>query len=129
MLENLLQSQPDFSVQQMWLHETIDSKDSLLIMYPKFHPEFNWIEMYWGACKRYCRKHCTYSFKNLVQIIPEALKVPSLATLRRFARKSFRYMDAYRSKNGEYLTTKQVEHAVRLYRGHPGIPASIMAEL
>lgn len=127
--KSLLQSQPDFAAQTFWLRETIESRGYLLILYPKFHPEFNWIEMYWGACKQYCRKNCTYSFKDLVQIIPEALKSPSLATMRRFARKSFRYMDAYREKNGEYLTTKRVEHAVRRYRGHRGIPASIMAEL
>ena len=127
--KGILQAQPDFAGQRMWLQETIDGLGSLLIMYPKFHPEFNWIEMYWAACKHYCRKYCTYSFKDLVRIIPEALKFPTLATLRRFARKSFRYIDAYRSKNGEYLTRKQVEHAVRIYRGHRGISASIMAEL
>jgi hypothetical protein len=38
-------------------------------------------------------------------------------------------MDAYREKNGQYLSTKQVEHAVRKYRGYRTIPALIMAEL
>jgi hypothetical protein len=126
---SLLELQPDFAAQKFWLEESVESRDSPLILYPKFHPEFNWIEMYWGECKRYARKHCTYSFKDLIRIIPEALRSPSLTTMRRFARKSFRYMDAYREKNGLYLSTKQVEHAVRRYRGHRGIPASIMAEL
>ena len=123
----LLASQPNFASQRMWLQETSESRGSLIILYPKFYPEFNWIEMYWGECKRYSRKHCTYRFKDLIQILPDALRSPSLATMRRFAQKSFRYMDAYREKNGQFLTTTQVEHAVRKYLGHKTIPASIMA--
>lgn len=125
----LLRVQPDFASQKMWLQETIESSGSAIILYPKFHPEFNWIEMYWGQTKRYCRKHCTYSFKDLIRILPEALRSVPLSTMKRFARKSFRYMDAYREKNGQFLSIKQVEHAVRKYRGHRTIPASIMAEL
>ena len=82
------------------------NRGALIILYPKFHPEFNWIEMYWGECKRYSRKHWTYRFKDLIQILPDALRSPSLATVRRFAQKSFRYMDAYREKNGHFLHNK-----------------------
>ena len=125
----LLRTQPDFVSQKMWLQETVESSGSAMILYPKFHPEFNWIEMYWGETKSYCRKHCNYSFQDLICTLPVALGSVSLTTMKRFARKSFRYMDAYREKNGQYLTIKQVEHVVRKYRGHITIPASILAEL
>jgi hypothetical protein len=78
--------------------------------------------MFWGATKKYTRKHCTYSFKDLERIIPIALKATSLVTLRRFARKSFRYMDAYRDKNGIFLTQSQIEYAMKKYTSHRSIP-------
>ena len=62
---SLLDHQPDFASQKEWLEETISVKDHRIIFYPKFHPEFNWIEMFWGSTKRYNRKHCTYRFKDL----------------------------------------------------------------
>eukprot|EP00474_Spongospora_subterranea_P004659 CRZ05117.1 hypothetical protein [Spongospora subterranea] len=118
----LLSQQTDFLAQQEWLEDG----SGLIIFYPKFHPEFNWIEMFWGATKKYTRKHCTYSFKDLEKVIPVALKKTSLATMRRFARKSFRYMDAYREKNGRFLTNRQVEYAMKKYRGHRTVPDTVI---
>jgi hypothetical protein len=56
------------------------------------------------------------------------IQVP-LSLIRKFARKSWRYMDAYREKSGQKLTTKQVEYAVRKYRRHRSVPQSIINEL
>jgi hypothetical protein len=33
-----------------------------------------------------------------------------------------RYMDAYREKNGQFLTVQEVEHAVRKFKSHRSIP-------
>ena len=49
--------------------------------------------------------------------------------IRKFARKSWRYMDAYRLKNGAHLSVKQVEYAVRKYKWHRCIPDSIWQEI
>jgi len=123
----LLDEQPDFASQKEWLEETVSAQGHRIIFYPKFHPEFNWIEMFWGSTKRYTRKHCTYKFKDLENMIPIALKVTSLSSMRKFARKCFRYIDIYAS--GVQLTPKQIEHAMKKYSSHRRIPASLLESL
>jgi len=38
-------------------------------------------------------------------------------------------MDAYRAKNGQQLTVRQVEFAVHKYKRHRSVPESIINEL
>ena len=125
----LLASQPDFAQQKPLLNETVESLGHCIIFYPKFHPEFNYIEMFWGACKAYTRRHCDYSWKTLQRMVPLALDSVSLSSIRKFARKSERYIDAYRLKDNVRLTPAQVEYAVKKYRSHRRIPAKILEEL
>ena len=123
----LLNEQPDFMEQKEWLEEVVTSHGHMIDFYPKFHPEFNFIEMYWGHAKAHCRRNCDYTFPGLQRILPEALKVP-LESIKRFARKCFRYMDAYRVSNsdGSNLTSKQIEYAVKKYKSHRSIPVRIL---
>ena len=128
---NGLSSQPDFMEQREWLDETVTSAGFLIDLYPKYHCEFNFIEMFWGAAKSFVRSRCNYDFNHLVQVVPVTLNSVSLAKIRRFARKSYRYMDAYRVRgsDGNSLTSKQIEYAVKRYRQHRKIPLKILNEL
>jgi len=58
-----------------------------VIFLPKLHPEFNWIERYWGATERYTRTNCDYTWDNLVATVPLALNSVPLSAMRKFARK------------------------------------------
>ena len=49
----LLAEQADFASQQSWISETVAGFGHKIILYPKFHPEFNFIEMFWGEKKIY----------------------------------------------------------------------------
>jgi hypothetical protein len=126
-MQRRLNEQPDFRDQEHWLEEIIHNKaDSSpgamhhhIIYLPKYHPELNWIERYWGYAKARLRRLCTYEFAALKANLPRVLDECSLETMRRFARKCWRYMDAYRGGN---LTAEQAEWATKKYKSHRRIP-------
>src|SRR6266542_1258644 len=43
----------DFLTQKGTIEKLIKKAGHMCIFYPKFHCELNFIERYWGACKRY----------------------------------------------------------------------------
>ena len=49
----IMSLQPDFLAQKSELETVIEEAEHKCIFYPKFYCELNFIEMYWGAAKRY----------------------------------------------------------------------------
>ena len=83
----LLSCQPDFQSQKRWLEETLSAEEGFFVdFYSKFHCEFNFIELYWGAAKAYARRNCDYTFRGLQRLLPEALNSVPVQAVRRFAR-------------------------------------------
>jgi hypothetical protein len=70
----ILSSQPDFAAQKSRLEDVIEKAGHLVLFYPKFHCELNWIEYYWGETKRYTRRNCTYTLAGLREVLPTALE-------------------------------------------------------
>src|SRR5947209_191715 len=109
-----MSQQPDFLAEKSALQNLIEENGHMCMFYPKFHPEFNFIEMYWGATKKYMREHCNYSWKGLQETLPKELHSIETNTIRKFARKSWRYMQLYRTG----LSVKLAEYAVKKFKSH-----------
>lgn len=110
----ILGTQPDFLQQKSQIEEYLLSQDQQVLFYPKFHCECNWIERYWGYCKRYTRENCTYSITGLRQNVPAALIEVPPSTIKRYFDRSVRIIKAYADDVG-YETE---EFKKRVYHSH-----------
>ena len=123
--QRILETQQDFRDHLSSVEEAIKSAGHLSIFLPKFHPELNFIEMFWGAAKRFARDHCDYSIVALRETVPKALNSVTLAVIRRFARKTQQYMDLYRrGADGPFA-----EFVARRYKSHRPISREQYSEL
>ncbi|RPA98114.1 hypothetical protein L873DRAFT_1688541, partial [Choiromyces venosus 120613-1] len=93
----LLSSQPAFQAQKGQLQETLEVTSYLVIFYPVYNYELNFIEYFWGSVNVYTWAYCEYSFSLLVQTVPEALaQVPNIL-IWKFYQQILHMMDAYRN--------------------------------
>ncbi|KAI9358025.1 hypothetical protein BD770DRAFT_443248 [Pilaira anomala] len=94
---------PDFAAQKMALEETVVEGGHIFELYPKYHCECNWIEMYWGGAKREARLHCDYTFKSLEAKIPRCMN----------------YIDAYsRCSDGREVVSDVYKFVTKSYLYH-----------
>jgi hypothetical protein len=98
-----------------------------VIFYPKYHCEFNFIEMIWGWLKSYHRRTCTYNYTDLRSELSLTIenRIP-LSFIRKAQRKSFRYMSAYRLPG---LQGAMLEYAVKKFSSHRTVPPDMMREI
>ncbi|CAG8610114.1 10793_t:CDS:2 [Cetraspora pellucida] len=82
----LISNQTDFLEQCGQIQQEIESCRHKVLFYPKFHPEINHIEMYWGMAKRYTQSHCEYSLSKTRKTICEDLDSISVEQICSFAK-------------------------------------------
>lgn len=122
----LLFSQPDFTDVESRLETICRERGFQVLFLPKFHCELNFIEQCWGYAKRLYRCYPPSSKDcDLEQNVIRALDSVPLTSMRKFAIRSRRFMDAYHKG----LNGRQAAWATRKYRGHRVLPVSIMNEL
>jgi len=121
----ILSLEPDFLAQKSHLEEIVEKAGHKIIFYPKYHCELNYIESFWGATKQYARKNCNYSFKELERTVPLALNSVSLCKIRKFARRCYRFMSAYRLE----LSGRAAIFAAKKYKSHRKVPESVLMDV
>ena len=116
----VMKNQPDFLAQREWLREIVEDAECKIMYYPKYHCELNYIEMVWAYIKQYARRHCTYSFEDLKELVPIILESKiDIKYVRRVKQKCFRYMSGYR----EGIHGPLLDYAVKKYSSHRRIPS------
>ena len=109
----VLSLQEDFQSEKPIIQSMIEEAGHVCLFLPRFHCELNAIELLWGYAKNRASISCTSCAAHLSQcpgfrtsadgrfttaklLVPECLDACPLTTIRRFFRKTWRYMDAYR---------------------------------
>ncbi|KIK76705.1 hypothetical protein PAXRUDRAFT_169069 [Paxillus rubicundulus Ve08.2h10] len=122
----LLYNEPDFAQVPSLLESVCHARRFKVIFLPKFHCELNFIEQCWGYAKRkYCEYPPSVSEAVLEQNVIRALESVPICTIRRYATRSLRFMDAYRHG----LDGRQAIWAAKKYRGHRVLPQTILDEV
>jgi len=62
--------EPDFAAQKGEIQETIEAAGHLLLFYPLFDYELNFIQYYWDATKHFTRQNCGFDFPCLKRWSP-----------------------------------------------------------
>jgi hypothetical protein len=81
---------------------------------PKFHPELNPIEYWWGWSKCYFQEHLTGNFVSAKSLVPKSLDACPLITIRHF----FCRADWYANVYSLGATGIAAEYAVKKYKSH-----------
>ncbi|KAA8896893.1 hypothetical protein FN846DRAFT_993445 [Sphaerosporella brunnea] len=110
----IISQEQDFRKQKSELEEAIISRGHLCIILPKFHPETNPIEYYWGATKVFTRKNCGYSLSALRKTIPQAQSSIPRTRILKYFEKAERICQIYAS--GERYGTEAFQQTA--YKSH-----------
>lgn len=110
----ILSNQPDFKAQASQIEEYLRRENQMVLFYPKFHCECNWIERFWSHCKRYTRENCSYDIAGLRLNVPAAMMQVPTTTIKRYFDKSVRIIRAY----ADGIEHETSEYQERVYRSH-----------
>ncbi|KIO19348.1 hypothetical protein M407DRAFT_31019 [Tulasnella calospora MUT 4182] len=123
-MQRILSLQDDFKNEKSLLQKVIEEAGHVCLFLLKFHLELNPIEMYWGWAKRYFRERSNSDFRTALKLVHEALDACPLTTIRKFFRRVYRYMSAYR----EGATGLLAEYAIKQYKSHRAITKKDLIE-
>jgi hypothetical protein len=130
----VLSLQEDFRCEKSMLQTFIEEKGHICLFLPKFHCELAPIELLWGygkyrefsmlhSCIGFLILYFDFSgfrqvadgkFTTAKELVPQCLDMADEITIRRFFRKTWRYMDAYRKG----LNAREAAFAVKKYKSH-----------
>ena len=96
------------------MQEEVETANHLIIFYPKFHCELNFIERFWCAAKWYARENREYPPEGLRKIAPATLESVSAVSINRHHNHCARVIDAY--ADGLKYGTKGF--TARVYKAH-----------
>jgi hypothetical protein len=99
----------------IWQVITVRGHSCLFL--PKFHPELNPIEHYWGWVKCYFHERCKENYAAARKLLDEALNACTVMIIQWFFRHVHRYMSVYSLGTTELL----IEFAVKKYHSYRGV--------
>ncbi|RPA88966.1 hypothetical protein L873DRAFT_1723843, partial [Choiromyces venosus 120613-1] len=117
--------QPDFQVQKGELEETLEAAAYLVIIYPIFHCQLNFMEYFWGRAKLYTSANGEYTFYSIVSIVPEALAQILNELIWKYYQHILRIMDAYR-QNLVYGSDDFKKHVFTRYSSYRYTAESVL---
>ncbi|KDN45054.1 hypothetical protein RSAG8_05227, partial [Rhizoctonia solani AG-8 WAC10335] len=119
-------SQPDFESRDSNLEEAARKLGTRVIFLPKYHCELNPIEQCWGYAKRkYRQMPPTNKESVMIKYVIDAIDSVPIQSIRKFAARSQRFVDAYASgRNGELA----IKWATKQFRSHRTTPTHIPIE-
>ncbi|CAN0456806.1 unnamed protein product, partial [Pylaiella littoralis] len=77
--------------------------------FSRYHPECNAIERVWGRSKAIERRVCDYSVKSVLNRLPATLSSMSLSLIRKWARISWLYVEAYATGLDGYMQYRDLK--------------------
>ncbi|RDX46401.1 hypothetical protein OH76DRAFT_1457190 [Lentinus brumalis] len=113
-MRGMLSLEDDFQNETSLLQQIIEEAGDVCHFLPKFHPELNPIEYYWGWAKNYFRERSTGNFAKAKALVMESLNNCPLLTIGQFFRRAFRYASVYRLG----VTGVAAEYAVWKFKSH-----------
>ncbi|THV01839.1 hypothetical protein K435DRAFT_654565 [Dendrothele bispora CBS 962.96] len=116
-------NEPDFTNGKSYLELACEKAGFQVLFLPKFHCELNFIEQCWGRAKWHYRLLPESSKEeDLERNMIQSLEMIEIEEIRRFARRSRRFMDGYHKG----LDGKAAAWASKKYRGHRVLPDTIL---
>ncbi|CAB1098726.1 unnamed protein product [Ectocarpus sp. CCAP 1310/34] len=98
------------------------------IFLPKYHPELNAIERYWGSIKHVLRLHCEISLTHMLEILRGAMSGVPLDHIRAWSRVVWLYVEAYDDGLEGYLKDREAKewhtHRQATRRGNAVVEAT-----